>query len=94
MLVEKEIAFSDMDDIAQIAKQYFLGIAETLEEIMARFDCIQYEYLWKIFIDDARAGYYYTHFNFRMINVDISIQSWTNIGKCIFDYMDALKDRV
>ncbi len=80
-----------MQDIEQVAKQYCLNMADILEETMKRFNYLEYGPLWEIFINDTQTGNYFLHFNFRLINDEISIQLRISAGKVIFDYMDKIK---
>lgn len=81
-----------MDDIEPIVKKYCDDMAETLTQTMAMYDCPEYQQLWEIFIQDTRNGDFYKHFNFRVVNGEISVQARTNVGLAITDYTDNLRE--
>jgi hypothetical protein len=63
-----------MQNIEQVAKQYCIDMAVTLEDTVQRFCLPDYEEMFRIFIEDISKGNYCLHFNFRLVNGDISIQ--------------------
>ena len=79
-----------MQDIEQVAKKYCIDMAVTLEETLQRFCLPDYEPMFRIFIEDTSKGNYCLHFNFRLVNDDISIQPATNVGFAITDYSDRI----
>jgi hypothetical protein len=80
-----------MNDIEPTVQKYCQDMADTLTETMERYDCSEYEHLWQIFIDDVAKENYYTHFNFRLLNDDISLQARTNVGMAIMEYMERIE---
>jgi len=80
-----------MQDIEQVAKQYSLDLAVTLKDTLQRYCMPEYEPLFRIFIEDISKGNYFLHFNFRLVNGEISIQPRTNIGLAVTDYSDRLQ---
>jgi hypothetical protein len=82
-----------MNDIEPIVKQYCRDMADTLAETMERFDLPEDENLWQIFIDDVEKGDYYLHFNFRLVNGDVSLQARTNVGMSIMEYMESIEKK-
>lgn len=67
-------------------------MADTLVETMEKFDYPEYRALWEIFIQDTRNGDYYRHFNFRLVNREVSVQARTNVGLAITDYTDRIRE--
>ena len=80
-----------MWDIERVSKKYCLDMAVTLEETLQQFCLPDYEPMFRIFIEDTNKGDYLLHFNFRLLNDDISIQPRTNVGLAITDYTDRLQ---
>jgi hypothetical protein len=80
-----------MQNIEQVAKKYCTDMAVTLEETLQRFCLPDYESMFRRFIEDTNKGNYCLHFNFRLVNGEISIQPRTNVGLAIFDYMDRVE---
>jgi len=79
-----------MDEIDSTVKKYCDDMAETLTQTMAMNEYPEYRQLWEIFIQDIRSGDYYKHFNFRVVNGEVSVQARTNVGMAITDYTDNL----
>ena len=80
-----------MQNIEEIAKQYCIDMSVTLEDTLKRFCLPDYEEIFKIFIEDTNKGNYFLHFNYRLVNGDISIQPRTNVGLAITDYTDRVQ---
>ena len=80
-----------MQGIEEIVKQYCIDMSVTLDDTLKRFCLPDYEEMFRIFIEDTDKGNYFLHFNYRLINDEISIQPRTNVGIAITDYTDKLK---
>ena len=61
------------------------------KDTLHRYSLTDIEPLFRMFIDDISKGSYFLHFNFRLINGQISIQPLTNVGLAITDYTDRLQ---
>lgn len=66
-------------------------MAHILEETLNKFCVPDYYARFRVFIDDTAKGNYFLHFNFRLVNSDISIQPRTNVRLAITDYTDRLQ---
>jgi len=81
-----------MQDIEQIARQYSINMASTFEETLHRYYVPDYEPMFMIFTNDISKDNYFLHFNFRLVNDEISIQPKTNVGLAITNYTDRLQE--
>ena len=53
---------------------------------MAKYNYPEYRLLCEIFVRDTKAGVYYKHFNYRLVNGEIAVQPKTNVGLAIKTY--------
>jgi transcriptional regulator with XRE-family HTH domain len=79
-----------MEDIEPTVKKYCDDMTVALTQTMERYKYPEYQPLWEIFIADIKKGDYCKHFNFRVVNGEVSVQARTNVGMAITDYTDRL----